>query len=275
MGYAKGHITDQIELEEADQTEIRPPRWRPGTSPEPAEASGTVEKASLQWRYKDSEKLNDCLKNAIDDFAKTEGGSEFIKNLPKGVTLQDLIQENRSTSTRDVLSYIANVCERAGVDHRQTGNLVHRVAEMRTLHQHPYEVLNGIRMVEQRIDYIQDGEHHHAEVDTVIVRGEQHYIRDYKPINLEDFETTEIGQEWSKWMNDHVGADYQTRLKMGENPFRVGQPIEMRHGLRDFLKESTAQYKQRLNQYKEIYQLANELDSRNVHVSVRPYFVYR
>ncbi len=176
----------------------------------------------------------------------------------------------------DPLTYVANLAaERANLTPAEVGNIVHRIAELRTLYARPDEILEGVRLVEQRINFIKDGEQRHVEIDTVIRRGDKHYLRDYKPINLGDFERTEAGKQWAAWMESHIGKNFRERIKMGLNPFVKGQSKEIRDSLQEFLKEATKRHKEKLDKYRSLYIEANNLNPQLVQVHVRPYFLYR
>lgn len=232
---------------------------------------------TLKDRVKDTEGIEAFRAEAFDRLSQTSEGQKFLEAVGGQQGLEQLIRADDN----DPLTQAATLAEQAGLDAAATGRIVHRVAEMRTMDLHPDEIIDGTRMAEQRIDYVdEDGQERHVEIDDVIVRGDKHYIRDYKPLNMQDFENTEAGQCWAEWMEANVGRDFRQRIQAGSNPFDIGaseqpMPREIRVGLQDFLRDATEQHKEQLGSYRELYAAARNIDPSQVRTSVRPYFVYR
>ncbi|MEM4724349.1 MAG: hypothetical protein QXP01_05000 [Candidatus Hadarchaeum sp.] len=177
----------------------------------------------------------------------------------------------------DILTRAAGFAVQAGLDSQATGRLIHRIGELRVNTTRSDEVLKGTRLTEQRIDYIKDGKRRYVEIDEVIIKGKKHYIRDYKPINIREFERTEKGKIWAQWMEEHVGKDFRERLRSGENPFsfRVPGIREANKDLVDFLKLKTSKYKSQLEKYTDLYSQAYGVDKTLVKANIQAYFVYR
>lgn len=198
--------------------------------------------------------------------------------LPDNVSLQELVETDLSASGRDELSYVAGLATQAGLSPHEVGTLVHRVAELRTLHRHPDEVLDGLRYVEQPIDLTEetsdDGKS--GEIDEIIVRGDHYSIRDHKPINLAKFEETPGGEAWAAYMRENVGENYREQISQGRNPFVDDMPTEIRAPLRDYLSKVNAEHAAQLSSYRDAFIASNPtIDPGKVNCHVRPYFVYR
>lgn len=232
---------------------------------------------TMRNRINDKDDIEALKAEAFDKLSQTNEGQKFLEALGGWEELERLI----TVDDGDPLTRAATLAQQAGLDAAATGRIVHRVAEMRTMELHPDEIVDGTRMAEQRIDYIdEEGQEHHIEIDDVIVRGDKHYIRDYKPLNLQDFEDTEAGQRWAEWMEANVGGDFRQRIQAGSNPYDTGSseqpmPREIRAGLLDLLRNETEKHRQQLNGYCELYAKARDIDSGQVRTAVRPYFIYR
>lgn len=260
------------------------------TAPDTAFVGGSTAPSDRPSEVKPAEDtpiMKDCVKEregieasrakALEKLSQTSEGQKFLEALGGSEKFEQLI----AADDGDPLTRAATLAQQAGLDAAATGRIVHRAAEMRTMKLHPDEIVDGTRMAEQRIDYVdEDGQEHHIEIDDVIVRGDKHYIRDYKPLNLQAFEETDAGRRWAEWMEANVGGDFRQRIQAGSNPYDTGtseqpMPREIRAGLQDFLRTATEQHKQQLDSYRELYAKARNIDGGQVHTAVRPYFVYR
>lgn len=239
-----------------------------------------VEEIQTRFNGKDGKDTQDAIdefeKKAIDKFEDCTEGQKFLDQVGGESKLEELIQ----TGGGDLPTRVAAIAQQAGLEPTAIGRIVHRVAELQTLNQHPDEVADGTRLAEQRIDYTDTGgKSRHIEIDNVIQRGDQHYLRDYKPVNIQDLEKNEeAGTNWKSWLDDHEG--FRERLEKGENPFSlVGEdgkiPKDVRDELQGFLKESTAKHKEQLDKYRAVYAESRNIELDNVKTAVRPYFVYR
>ena len=169
---------------------------------------------------------------------------------------------------------MAGLAQDVGVGDRQVGTLVHRVAELRTLHRHPEDILDGTRFAEQRVP--EEAGETYGEIDDIIVRGEKYYIRDYKPVNLAEFEDTEQGKQWAVLMEQELGEDFRDQIKGGHGPFVPEMPRDVRDSLRDFLAVKTREHQNQLEEYKDAFVAAHpKAKSDLTFTQVRPYFVYR
>jgi len=270
-------IPETVEEFDVASADIVPEAGASAPSDEPNEVTQSTDTPNIKDRFKDVEGIEAFKAEAFERMSKTSEGQKFLEVVGGQQGLEQLIRADDG----DPLTRAATLAEQAGLDGTSTGRIVHRVAEIRTIELHPDEVIDGTRRAEQRIDYIgEDGQKHHIEIDDVIVRGDKHYLRDYKPLNLQDFEDTEAGQRWAKWMEANVGEDFRQHIQAGLNPYGIGaseqpMPREIRSGLQDFLRDVTEQHKQQLDGYRELYAKARDIDPGQVRTAVRPYFVYR
>jgi hypothetical protein len=270
-------IPETVEEFDVASADIVPEAGASALGDEPIEGIQATDTPNMKDRFKDVEGIEAFKAEAYERMSKTSEGQKFLEVVGGQQGLEQLIRADDG----DPLTRAATLAEQAGLDGAAIGRIVHRVAEIRTMELHPDEVIDGTRRAEQRIDYIgEDGQKHHIEIDDVIVRGDKHYLRDYKPLNLQDFEDTEAGQRWAKWMEANVGEDFRQRIQAGLNPYGIGaseqpMPREIRSGLQDFLRDVTEQHKQQLDGYRELYAKARDIDPGQVRTAVRPYFVYR
>lgn len=254
---------------------------------QPSDAPGAVGETSKQElvnKYADmtNEEIQQDYEAMLTKFGDSESGQKFLAALPEGVTLRDIVEGKVS---KDPITYAAMIAEDGGVEPAQEGTLVHRVAELRNIHNHPDDLRTGVRCTEQRIDTLDEegNKQGHVELDEVIVRGDNHYIRDYKPINLSEFESTEAGARWSSWMEGNFGSDFREKIRQGElNPIAtkevVPEPMDQdtRRALRDFMDQATQEHKEQLENYTQKYAEAKNLETSQVKAAVvRPYFVFR
>lgn len=240
--------------------------------------------AVARVRYQTHQDIAAAIRAGSENITQSSEGQRLCRYLPAQMGLTGLIRVDRRARifqaggpSRDVLGYVSGVAQQAGADEQATGRLVHRIAELRTLAHYPNDILRGIRQTEQYIAYQDEtGANHHIEIDTVIVRGSRHFVRDYKPINLRDFEQIPAGHAWAQWAREQVGSDYGQRIQMGENPY-FGQtmPADIRRGLQQFLTGAARKHRDQLSRYHRLYAAARNIPEQQVSSSVRPYFVYR
>lgn len=222
-------------------------------------------------KHKDAyEEVNALLENSRE-------GRQFLRYLSKrGTSVRALWEGHRKEF--DMPTRVAGLAQDAGLDAVATGRIVHRMAELYTLYTKRQEVKAGKRLVEHRVNYVDsDGKERHIEIDAVIIKGNKHYIRDYKPLNLAKFEKTEQGQRWAKWMEKNVGPDFREQIRMGElNPLlREDMPKDLRAALHRFLRGEVRAYRDQLESYREVYMKTYGLRPENVpRPHVRPYFTY-
>ena len=223
-------------------------------------------------KHKDAyEEVNALLENSRE-------GRQFLRYLSeRGTSVRDLWEGHGKEF--DMPTRVAGLAQDAGLDAVATGRIVHRMAELYTLHTKRQEVETGRRFVEHRVDYVDDeGKERYIEIDAVIIKGDKHHIRDYKPLNLAKFEKTEQGHRWAEWMEKNVGPDFREKIRMGElNPLlQEGVPKDLRASLHRFLREEVKAYRDRLEMYRKVYTKAYGLRPENVpRPHVRPYFTYR
>lgn len=230
------------------------------------------ESKPVQDRFSRPEEIEAYYEEALVKLKRSEHGRKLEKALPGGEQLRSIIEgKNR----HDPLSFTASIAEKAGLDPASCGSLVHRVSELRTLHFHPNDVLNGTRRVEQSIKLPDGGR---FEIDDLIQRGNKHYLRDIKPFNLRKFEEKAEGRLWADWMENTYGSDFRDRIRSGEiNPFGKGRDRknmdpEAHAALRDFLAAKTREHRKQLDEYADAYSKANQVDRSDVHTSVRWYW---
>lgn len=272
-GPAPGRLESLHAVKDLSAADRKPPRDKIEV-PRPPEG---MSDARAERRFVSRPEVQEYLDEALARLEKSQNGRNISAQLPEGVTLRDLVARDKREFRAhcDLPTYTATLCERAVLSPTESGKLVHRISELRTLHQHPDEVLDGARMAEQRIDVLLDGKWRRPEIDQVIRRGDKHYIRDYKPVDLSKFEQTPAGQRWSRWMENRLGKDFRRRIQNGRNPFVRGMPKETRIGLRDYLRAETRKHNVQLEGYRSAYTRALKLDPEQVQTHVRPYYVFR
>jgi hypothetical protein len=123
------------------------------------------------------------------------------------------------------------------------------------------------------------GKNRYIRLDLGYPREEKVFIKDYKPIDLSKFEKTEVGSNWAEWMQKNVGADFRLQILNGLNPFAIQEtgnamPIEIRHTLRDFLREQNQIHEKQLEKYKSIVAKVKNIPIENIEANVRPYWKY-
>jgi len=214
----------------------------------------------VQIRFEDREAIQNYCKEAINSME-----TKYGRSTKYGLDIQSLV-DNRKYS----LSSIAQQADSAGLSPTQTGTLVHRIAELRGLQDHTQEVIDGVRLLEQPI-YTEEGRR--VELDHVIIRGDTHYILDYKPINIADIINEQPwGQEYKAWIDQKHDGDY-TKIK---NLSTRDMPDELRKNLCEFLRNEMTRYKKQTENYQQIYRQQKGLgDNIKVKTAIHPYFVYR
>ena len=170
--------------------------------------------------------------------------------------------ENRGIS----LHKIAAMAEDANLTPAETGNLVHRIAQLRTLRHHAKDVLSGTKYVEMRINDQHGGA---VELDLVTIRGTRHYIHDYKPINIRDIQDKPWASDFVKWLTHKHNGDYS---QIGN--FR-SMPPSLHANFREFLRDHVQQYRKQLENYRNIYSKHFGISPEQVKTSVIPYYVNR
>lgn len=242
-----------------------------------------LENVTIKNRFDNPSQVIDYYDTRMDQIGQTSYGEKFIKYLgQQKIDLRDLVENSRGS---DLLTRIAYLGQEAGIDSSASlGTLVHRISELKTLHDHPDDIVSEVRMTEQSISFTENGERHHVELDTVIQRGEIHHIRDNKPINLKEFvDKNPDGRKWDAWMKSNFGDDYQHQIQTGSlNPFadntlKSDAPLDksVHDSLQDFMSKKVEKYKSDFEVYKEAYVKANQLQPDQVKINVRPYFVFR
>ncbi len=270
---------EEYEREQRERAREVPKTWNLNqetldalTKPERASRPGPHEFRNAPLEHKDTYvEVNALLENSRE-------GRRFLRHLAEqGTSVRDLWEGHRKEF--DMPTRVAGLAQDAGLDAAATGRIVHRMAELHTLHTKPQDVETGKRLVEHRVDYVDgDGKERHIEIDAVIIKGDKHHIRDYKPLNLAKFEETEQGQRWAEWMEKNVGPDFREQIRMGElNPLlQKDMPEDLRASLHGFLKEEVRAHRDQLETYREVYMKTYGLRPENVpRPHVRPYFTYR
>ncbi len=249
--------------------------WLSSTEIEAALSSGEGQQVPEVWgiperALADRDAVTDYIQTSIRDIQHTPSGAALERVLEReGLSFQDLVERPRDFFGRhsDVASKIHDWCQESGCRPSVAGTLVHRFMELRTMHQHPDEVVAGLRKLEHRIDY-QGG---YKRLDGVLIRGDTHYIYDYKPVNMADFMQTEAGQTYIPLLEREFGADYPRKLTGGIKHL----PPDMRQAVHDFITETNAHHRRQLEPYKYLYAQAAGLSDDQVKGHIRPYFVYR
>ena len=237
-----------------------------------------VEQVRLRPRYTTPEQVRLGYEQALQDFTRGENNQLLVDRLPPGLELRDLVEkepQELGMAGRNAASYYASLAERAGLEPSAEGTAVHRLMELRTNYRHAGEIARGQRRTEQWVEYVRGGEQRHVELDLVLQRGEQHWLRDYKPVDLGKFEETRPGQAWAKWMEAHIGPDFRRQVARGRVPFEPGMPLEMRHAVRQYIHDATHQYDPDLEKYRQLYARAAGINPDQVHPAPSPYFVFR
>lgn len=228
-------------------------------------------------RFRSYEQIKEYQQQAWDKLSETREGRQLIQQAGGKEKMIRMINDHRP----NLLTRSAALCEKAGMDDGATGRNVHRVAELSTLEKHPKEILENSHQVEQRIDYIdRTGRNRHLELDDVTrLRDGRVVIRDYKPINLTNYERTSGGREWVKWAEKNVGADFREKIRNGASPFfnqeaREPMPKQVRSSLQEFLDKAVQRHRAQLEGYKDFYSKASGIDSRNIRTAIEPYFKF-
>lgn len=239
--------------------------------------SGFHNVRAVEKRFASPDDIKDFKSEAWHRLLNSQEGKALIRQAGGRDHMVRMMDRYRG----DFLTKTATLCEQGGLDSTATGRTVHRMAELYTLEKQPKDILRGTRQVEHRIDYTDNqGKARHVEIDDITKRGERTFIRDYKPVNLANFERTTVGREWSNWMEKNIGANYRERIQAGENPFFIQQtkdsklPTHLRHALRDYIREVNNHHIEQLEHYRDLYSQANSIDHSNINISVRPYFKY-
>ncbi len=270
---------EEYEREKRERVREIPETWKPRqktlvalTKPECASRPGRHEFRNAPLEHKDAyAEVNALLENSWE-------GHRFLRHLSEqGTSVRELWEGHRKAF--DMPTRVAGLAQDAGLDAAATGRIVHRIAELQILYAKTHEVGAGKRLVEHRVDYVDsDGKERHIEIDVIIIKGDKHHIRDYKPLNLAKFEETEQGQRWAEWMEKNVGPDFREQIRMGKlNPLlQKDMPEDLRASLHGFLKEEVRAHRDQLETYREVYMKTYGLRPENVPCPhVRPYFTYR
>lgn len=174
---------------------------------------------------------------------------------------------DRNTPLMATLAEVAGEADRLGVSAAERGTLVHRIAELRTLYQHSGAIAAGQRLVEQSITT----DTGRVELDLVSVRGDTHYIHDYKPINLAQVLKEPWGNQFQAWLDQTHHGDYRL----------VRSPNSMPEGLRKqyvtFLRGQVARHVSEIDAkgYRDLYAGARGLSTTQVRYSIIPYWTWQ
>ena len=239
--------------------------------------SPSANEPSLPQKLENRKEVEEYYEKSLEKFGNSETNQKFLSHLEsQGFSLQGLTEEESKGSYSKYLTRVYSLAEDAGIPPSSAGTIVHRMAELHTLHRYPDDVANGTRLLEQRIDY-QDsaGIERHKELDRVIVRDGVHYIQDIKPIHLGEFAKTEEGRVWASQMKSNHGEDFREKIKRGEISPLSGLPDgdSSRAALVSFSKKDVGKHKTQLDTYRQLYQQANP-DVKTAKPSVLPYYVW-
>lgn len=236
------------------------------------EASGTA----LRDRFEGNlAELKGYYYEAIENLANTQAGRATLSALPRGQTLQGIVEAKMAAEHIDELGYAGGLALFGDRDLALNlhGTFVHTYAHLRTLYLHPDEVLDGTRYAEQPI-IVGEGSSR-FKIDCIIRRGERYYIRDYKPVRLEDYEDTEEGQRWIWCVQAELGRSFRRQLALGRIPFAVSMPLEVRHQFRDWVHAKNHEHDKQLNTYVDAFVAARpHVEPSKVQAHVRSYFTY-
>jgi hypothetical protein len=230
----------------------------------------------IERRFESPDSIEDFKKEAWSKLENSHEGKMLIKQVGGKEKLIQYMSDYRG----DFITKTASLCHDAGLNDSAIGRTVHRMAELYTLEKQPKDILEGVRQVEQRINFNdRRGVGHHVEIDDVTKRGDNTFIRDYKPINLSHFERTSAGREWVKFMEKNVGSNFRERIMAGESPYFQKEtaglmPKSIQHALRDYIRNVSKHHIEQLDNYKNLYSQATGIDRANIQTSVRPYFKF-
>jgi hypothetical protein len=237
----------------------------------------STNETSIPQKFESRKEADEYYQKSLDNFGNSETNQKFLSYLEsQGLSLQGLTEEESKGNYSKYLTRVYSLAQDAGISSSSAGTIVHRMAELHTLHRYPDDVANGTRLLEQRINY-QDavGKKHRKELDRVIVRGNVHYIQDIKPIHLGEFVQTKEGQEWASQMTNIHGNDFRERIKRGEISPLEGLPNSSsnRAALVSFSKADVRKYKKQIETYQQLYQEASP-NVKTAKPSVLPYYVW-
>ena len=172
--------------------------------------------------------------------------------------------ENKDLSFHE----IAAIGDKSNLKPTVTGNLVHRVAELRTLKYHAGDILSGRRFVELKLE---SGDGSFKEIDLVTIQKKNgnHFIHDHKPINLNDIQGKPWAQEFSRWLQLEHNGKYEN---IGN--FRSMRP-ELHKNFQSFLSENVKKFKNQMEDYRDIYSANFGIPKNKIKTSVLPYYVKR
>ena len=200
-----------------------------------------------------------------------EACDRYIEKLNDSLSKYNLSYENllppddRSKDLVSLLTYVAKQCDSVGMPSYVRGTFTHRVAQIVELQTHPEDFINGKRFVELKTPKGEDG---YVEIDKVIIRGDKHYIVDYKPIDLSRCFDQPWGEQFKAWL------DKQCKDDLSEFPKNV--PNDIKGYITEFLRKEMRKYRGQANENKELYRQWLEGKGQKdviIKTSIQPYYV--
>mgnify|MGYP000874619969 FL=1 len=161
------------------------------------------------------------------------------------------------------------------------GRNVHRAAELYHFEKDKKKILDGKLLPEQRIDYLdQNGDRRFVKIDYLYRSDDGRlHIKDYKRINLGEYERTPEGKKWVDWAKENIGKDLREKIQNGESPFFTHRthgkiPAEIQSDLREYLYDCLDKYKIQMEKYKFLVSEAAGVELSKVGYSFHPYFSF-
>lgn len=163
---------------------------------------------------------------------------------------------------------IAAIGDESNLTPTETGNLVHRVAELRSLRHHSRQIISGRRYAELNLE-TKDG--NSIEIDLVTVQNKMgmHIIHDYKPVNIQRINDEPWAKNFNHWLQKERNGNY---CNIGN--YR-SMNSELRNNFQQFLKDQVDQHHHQLENYREIYSNHFGVPLNRIKTSVLPYYVNR
>jgi hypothetical protein len=179
---------------------------------------------------------------------------------------------------------LGTVAEKSGLSADAAGRLVHRGLELATMNKYPADLVGAgaKKWVEQKV-YYQDaaGQPKNLRLDLMFRDGgDTIHIRDYKPVDLQPFCETPLGQRWEQAMTQDFGADFRDQIGRGELKLfnNKGQTLapELHQSLQQYLKQATLKHQHQLSQYQALVTDVFSIPSAKIgSPAVIPYYLFR
>ena len=229
----------------------------------------------LEPRYFNEKQLIESRQEAWDKLNSSNEGRILLEKVGGRENMVKIMGDgNRSFLTR-----AASISEKAGLPSDAVGRNVHKLGELYYMEKHPRTILEGKKLVEQRINYTDNqGKDHRVELDHVTrLPNGRAIISDFKRINLGLFERTSEGQRWTKWARETIGPNFRDKIRAGESPFFDSEtnhpmPRDIRSGLNNYQKEVADHHCKQLDHYRKLFSEATGIDPAKISIAVTPYY---